>query len=115
MDQFQSQIYLDRLWYFWIYQVLALKHLQDTQQGQLWVQSMKKQVFPREILKHGFWSKESKFEKLHDQVINTQDLIFSYLIWKALKRGLLNNDFHFQAWWGAKPVLDRAEILWNEI
>ena len=33
-----------------------------------------------EILKHGFWSKESKFEKLHDQVINTQDLIFSYLI-----------------------------------
>ena len=30
------------------------------------------------------------------------------------KRGLLNNDFRFQAWWDAKS-LDRAEILWNEI
>ena len=40
---------------------VTLKHLQDTQQGQLRVQRLKEQVFTGEILKRGFWSKESTF------------------------------------------------------
>ena len=31
------------------------------------------------------------------------------------RRCHLNNDFHIQAWWGAKLVLDWAVILWNKI
>ena len=37
------------------------------------------------------------------------------LIQGISERGLLDSNFGFQVRWGAKRVLDRAEILWNEI
>ena len=68
-----------------------------------------------EISKRGFWSKESTFEKFYHKGINKKDPHFNYLFWKAFTRGRLKDDFRFQAWWGAKLVLGRAEISWNEI
>ena len=36
------------------------------------------------------------------------------LIGRIGERGRLKNNFRFEAWSGAKQVLDQAEILWNE-
>ena len=52
----------------------------------------------REILKRGFWLKESTFEKFYQKGINTEDPHFQLSILKSLKRGHLNNYFCFQDW-----------------
>ena len=49
-----------------------------------------------EILKRGFWSKESTFGKFYQMGINTEDSHFQLSILNSFKR-FLNNDFCFQA------------------
>ena len=64
-----------------------------------------------------FWNKVLSQIILYSRYSITKEFClnainFSHVYIKALKRG---NDFRFYAKHGVKPVLDRAEVLGNEI